>query len=68
MGPSGCGKTTLLMNLLLQKDWMDYDKVILCGRSLHQPEYQLFMNSIQKGYNKDEVRSLFELGPGGDVN
>ena len=39
VGESGCGKTNLLLKLLLLDDWLEYDKIILCGKSQHQPEY-----------------------------
>ena len=28
-GKSGCGKTTLLINLLLRPDWVDYNNINL---------------------------------------
>ena len=34
VGRSGRGKTNLPLNLLLQDDWIDYDEIILCGKSL----------------------------------
>jgi ABC-type lipoprotein export system ATPase subunit len=64
VGESGCGKTTLLLNLLLQDKWLDYDKLILCGKSLHQPEYQLLTAALEKGYHKREICQLFEDGSG----
>jgi transposase InsO family protein len=64
IGESGCGKTTLLLNLLLQDEWLDYDRLILCGRSLHQPEYKLLATAVQKGYDKAGIRRLFEIGSG----
>jgi transposase InsO family protein len=64
VGESGCGKTTLLLNLLLQDKWLDYDKLILCGKSLHQPEYELLTSALEKGYNKKDIRRLFEQGSG----
>ena len=64
VGESGCGKTTLLLNLLLQKGWLDYDKLILCGKSLHQPEYQLLINAIQKGYGKNDIMRMFKDSTG----
>ena len=27
IGKSGCGKTTLLLNLLLRPDWLDYNNI-----------------------------------------
>ena len=41
VGKSNCGKTTLLLNLLLQPDWLDYNHLYVFGRSLHQQEYSI---------------------------
>ena len=38
VGKSGCGKTTLLLNLLLNPGWLDYDNLFIFGKSLFQPE------------------------------
>ena len=35
VGTSNCGKTTLLLNLLLQPDWVDYNHLYVFGQSLH---------------------------------
>ena len=64
IGESGCGKTTLLLNLLLQEKWLDYNNLIICGKSLHQPEYRLLDAALSKGYNKKEIRKLIETGSG----
>ena len=66
MGGSGCGKTNLLFNiaLLLQKDWLDFNNIILCGKSLHQPEYQLLISSIEKGFSKQDTSKLFRSESG----
>ena len=34
---SGCGKTTLLIQILLRHDWLDYNNIIILGKSLFQP-------------------------------
>ena len=39
VGQSGSGKTTLLMKLLLEPNLLNYDKLYIFARSLHQPEY-----------------------------
>ena len=39
VGKSGCSKTTLLLNLLLRLEWLDYDNHCVFGKSLFQPEY-----------------------------
>ena len=41
VGRSGCGKTSLLMRLLLEPNLLDYNKLFIFGRSLHQKEYQI---------------------------
>ena len=34
VGKSGCGKTTLLLNFLLRPGWLDYDNLMVFGKSL----------------------------------
>ena len=52
VGSSGSGKTALLMRMLLQENVLDYNKLFIFGRSLHQPEYQIlkigFENNLPK--------------------
>jgi len=38
---SGCGKTTLLLNLLLQPNWLDYLKIFVFRKSLFQPQFRI---------------------------
>ena len=33
VGKSNCGKTTLLLNLLLQPEWLDYNHLYVFGKS-----------------------------------
>ena len=40
VGKSGFDKTTLLTYLLLEPDMRDYENLMVCGKSLHQPEYK----------------------------
>ena len=61
VGKSGCGKTTFLTWLLLEPNLMDYDKLMVCGRSLHQPEYELMHKGFDKGLSKNQVRELFAV-------
>lgn len=56
LGKSGCGKTNLLLNLLLQPGWLDYNKLIVYGKSLHQPEYQV----LQKGFDKNIPKKVLD--------
>ena len=64
IGESGYGKTTLLLNLLLQDEWLDCNKLVLCGRSLHHPEYHLLISALEKRYRKNEIRKLYEQSSG----
>ena len=59
VGKSGCGKTTLLINLLLQPDWLDYNHLYIYGNSLHQKEYQIIMKGYEEGLSKRQVSNLF---------
>ena len=38
IGKSGCGKTTVIIYLLLQPGWLDYNHLYVFGKSLHQQE------------------------------
>ena len=64
VGQSGCGKTTLLMDLLLQHKMLDYDSLIICGKSLHQSEYKLLSSCLEKGYQKNGIIQFFKQGSG----
>ena len=59
VGKSNCGKTTLLLNLLLQPDWLDYTHLYVFGKSLHQQEYQILKNGYQEGLSKKQVANIF---------
>ena len=61
IGKSDCGKTTLLNNLLLRDGWLDYDRLYVFGKSLHQPIYQLLRQALGKGFSKDDIRDLLSI-------
>lgn len=60
VGKSNCGKTTLLMNLLLQPGWLDYNHLYVFGRSLHQPEYKILQTSLENGLSKKQISNIFD--------
>ena len=60
VGKSGFGKTTLLSYLLLEPDMMDYEKLLVCGKSLHQPEYRVMELGFNRGLSKNQVRTIFK--------
>ena len=59
IGKSNCGKTTLLMNFLLEPNWLDYTHLYVFGRSLHQLEYQIIKKGFQNGLLKEQVANIF---------
>ena len=54
IGKSNCGKTTLLLNMLLQSNWLDYDHLYVFGNTLHQQEYQILKKRI-RDWSKQET-------------
>ena len=59
VGKSNCGKTTLLLNLLLQPDWLDYNHLYVFGKSLHQQEYRVLKRGLEAGLSKRQISNLF---------
>ena len=59
VGKSNCGKTTLLLNLLLQPEWLDYDHLLVFGNSLHQEEYKILRKGFEEGLSKRQISNLF---------
>lgn len=43
-GGSGCGKTNLLMNLIMRPGFLNYNRLHVYSKSLHQPKYQLLQD------------------------
>ena len=59
IGKSNCGKTILLINLLLNNDWMDYNHLYVFGKSLHQEEYKILQLGFAKGLSKQQISNIF---------
>ena len=59
VGKSNCGKTTLLLNLLLQSGWLDYNHLYVFGKSLHQKEYKILRKGFEEGLSKRQISNLF---------
>ena len=60
VGKSGAGKSVFLTYLLLEPDMLDYDNLIVCGPSLHQPLYNIMNKGFSMKLSKDQVRSIFK--------
>ena len=59
VGKSDCGKTTLLLNLLLNPGWLDYDKLFVFSKSLFQPEYVVLRKAMECKLPKEAILWLF---------
>ena len=60
IGKSNCGKTTLLLNLLLQSNWLDYNHLYVFGNTLHQLEYQILQKGFELGLSKQQIGNIFK--------
>ena len=60
VGKSGCGKTSLLLNLLLQPNWLDYSKLSVFWKSLFQPEYRILRKGFEEQLPKEMIMNIFE--------
>jgi len=60
VGKSNCGKTTLLLNFLLRPEWLDYDNLIVFGKSLFQPEYRILKKALEEQLSKGAIIRLFD--------
>ena len=43
--------------MLLEPNVLDYDTLIVCGNSLHQPEYKIMNAAFAKNLSKDQMIS-----------
>ena len=59
IGKSGCGKTTVIFNLLLQLNWLDYNHLYVFGKSRHQQEYNVLRKGFEAGLSKQQISNVF---------
>ena len=62
VGQSGAGKTAMLMRLLLTPGLLNYDKLYVFARSLHQAEYQCLMEGFENKLHKLDVQDMLGVG------
>ena len=60
VGKSNCGKTQLMLNLLLDPELLDYNKLFVFGQSLHQKEYQIIKKAFESNIPKENIVRLFD--------
>ena len=53
------GKTTVIFNLLIQPDWLDYNRLYVSGKSLHQHEYKVLRKGFEVGSSKQQISNVF---------
>ena len=46
IGSSGCGKTTLLFQMLLEPNFIDYNNLLIFTTTSEQQEYQLLFHGF----------------------
>ena len=55
------GEGEMVLNyMLLEPDVLDYNNLIVCGNSLHQPEYKIMNAAFAKKLSKKQIKALFE--------
>ena len=59
IGKSNAGKTCLILNLLLQPKWLDYNHLYVFGKTLHQQEYQILKKGFEIGLTKQQIANIF---------
>ena len=59
IGNSGCGKTTVIFNLLLQPNWLDYNHLYVLIKSLHQKEYKVLQKGFEAGLSKQQISNVY---------
>ena len=59
IGKSNSGKSTLIFNLLLQPDWLDYNHLYVFAKTLHQTEYQILQKGFGIGLSKQQIANIF---------
>lgn len=60
VGKSNCGKTTLLLNFLLRPGWLDYNNLMVFGKSLFQSEYCILKKALEEQLPKEAIIQLFD--------
>ena len=59
IGKSNCGITTVLLNLLLQPHWLDYNHLYVFGKCLRLQEYQILKGGYEAGLSKSQIVNIF---------
>ena len=58
VGSSGCGKTVLLLRMLVEPGFIDYDNLIIYTTTKTQQEYQLLYHGFSNGLSKESIAAI----------
>jgi hypothetical protein len=58
IGASGCGKTCLLLQMLLEPGFIDYNNLIIFTTTPQQQEYQLIKHGFENNLTKESIASI----------
>ena len=58
IGSSGCGKTCLLLQMLLEPGFIDYNNLIIFTTTPLQQEYQLIKHGFDNNLTKESIASI----------
>jgi len=60
VGPSGCGKTYLLLKMLLQPNYLDYENIIIFSPTITQSEFKLLEYAFNNCLTKKDIIDIFD--------
>jgi hypothetical protein len=46
--------------MLLEKDFLDFNKLMIFTKSIHQSEYQMLYNGFKNGMSKESIKAIFK--------
>src|SRR5438093_4072450 len=58
IGSSGAGKTSLILQMLLEPGFLDYNNLIIFTTTPNQQEYQLLYHGFLNGLSKESIASI----------
>jgi hypothetical protein len=61
VGKRNSGKTSLVLDMLIDPGFLDYDSLYIFSPSIYQQKYQLIIKGFQAGLTKEEVDNIFKL-------
>ena len=59
IGKSECGTTTVIFNLLLRPNWLDYNHLYVFGKSFRQQAYKVLQKGFEAGLSKQQISNVF---------